>query len=175
MAGRRSELAFFGNHAVEYQEGLDSLPDAIYDLEEMSWRDLETREVVHYEDCLSWDRRQRESLRKSLAGTDDSVRKRSIEQSLDPRFRVEPVEGGLLFSIEGLPDRVLSTQTFQEGQQVKLFSFDKLNAYRKAMENHGLLPSFQLAIDRELAARSMVPNEMEVTLKTPGGEVKIST
>jgi hypothetical protein len=168
----RATIYLVGQHAVEFAEG-KSEPEAVYDLREMSWRDLSSRRTVRLTDCEVWAKATVERTKTSLAKTADPKLRRFVEAQLDPQFKVREGDGKLTLANDVFKFEIRSKQSVTEKQRDLFFRYDTLNAYRKAMLERKLAPFPQLAVGKELAARDMVPNEMTLTVTTSDEPVRL--
>ena len=164
---------FIGRYAVEFVHGSDSKPEAIYDLEEMSWRDRSPLGTLRLADCQAWAKASAGRSRASIARTTDPELRRFIELMLDPQFKVTTEEDRVILINDVLMYEIHSTQTLSKANRDRFFSYDTLNAYRKAMVERKLPPTPQLEIDKEMAARKLVPSEIICTITTPNGKLRL--
>jgi len=166
-------IYFFGKHAVEFADGVDSKPVVIYDLGADSWREMSPARSVKLSDCEAWAKASAERSRASLTKVKDADLRRFLEGMLDPKFVVTAEKGRLQMVSDVLRYDVRSKQSPPKAQRDLLYAYDRLNAYRKAMQERKFPPFAQLAVTKELSAREMWPSAMTMEVSPPKGKVRL--
>jgi hypothetical protein len=156
-----SATIYFVEHfALEFADGFAAEPTVTYDLRKMTWRDSSTLTTVNLSECEAWAKANAEKSKASLAKVSDPKTRQLAETMYEPSFKITAENGMLTLANDLLKYEIRSVQTIPEAQRNRLFAYDTLNAYRKAMVVQKLPPFPQLAVTKELKARGMVPNEM---------------
>jgi hypothetical protein len=166
-------IFFVGHYAVEFTGESESEPLVIYNLHDMSWRDIPQRRTVRISDCKAWAKASAERSRATLAKAPDPGFRRFVEAMLNPQFTAAMKNDKLTLTNDVVKYEIESTQNVSKARLAKFFAYDILNAYRKAMVDRKLPPFPQLAVDEELKARGMAPNEMNITITTPQAAVRL--
>jgi hypothetical protein len=165
---------FFSSHyAVEFDVENPDRPDVVYDLDAMSWYDFAPPRTIHLKECEAWAQASAERSRKSLAQITDDGLKRFVERTLEPQLEVVQEKDAVTFKNDVFKYRVSAPLTLDATQRKRFFSYDRLNAYRKAMLERKLAPFAQLAVDKELESRGFAPGNIEFTIETPQGAVQV--
>ncbi len=167
-----SQIYFQSHYAVEFNPEDPSQPDVIFDLKDKSWRDFDPSQQVSWEECQSWTDSTTEATRKQLAASDNPEGSDMIKHTLDPDFQVSTEGETVVISNPILTYRVSEPMPLDELQQQRFITYDRLNAYRKAMLGKKLPPFPQLAVDDVLEERKIAPGRIEFRIIIPGGEVK---
>jgi len=170
------EVTYFWNDHVIFVPGETTEVSAIVDLAAMSWYVTELDQTILLSDCEDWAKASAEMSEDSLSKSTDETLKRCVESLLHPDFEVDLTESGaLVLTNDFLVYRISSSQSIPEHALDKFFSFDRLNACVKALLDRTFPPFAQLAASEALAAHSMFPNQIELTLKTPQGDQVVKT
>lgn len=165
---------FYDRFAVELDPDDHEKVVAVYDLDALSWRDNRLGRTVTIEECESWASASAARSRRSLSQAGDANLQRFIELSLEPTFEVATEGDGIRLSNAILTYRVSNPLPLNARQCKRFFSYDRLNAYRKAMVERKLPPYPQLAVDDALEERGFAPGRIEVVVATPGGDIALT-
>lgn len=166
-------IYFVGDHAAQFLSESNAQPEAIFDLREMTWRDLDSSRTVHQSDRNAWLKASAKRAEASLANATVNNSRRFVETLLDPRFKITSNGNPLILTNDLFNYEIRSTQTISNSQRASLYSYETLNAYRMAMKERELPPVSELEIIKQLTMRNMIPSEMIVTALKPNGSPKM--
>ena len=160
--------------AVESMDGLASMPDAVYDLSAMAWREFSPPRTVRLADCEAWANESLKLSKASLAKMKDPVLKRLVQATLTPKFEIVDSADTLTFKNDALTFVFRSFRPVSKVQGDLVFAYDSLNAYRTAMDQLKLPPFPKLEVNQELARRGIIPGDMSMMIAGPEGLLKVS-
>jgi hypothetical protein len=169
-----SEVFFLGRHAVELDEGGQSA-DAIFDLDAMSWLEVEAGVTVELADAVSWAATTRKRAEADLAEMPAGHQQQFTARFLTPGFAIRDKEGGLLLNNEFMSFDIKGAPAATPEQTQRFLAYDRLSAYRKAMVLGQMPPFPQLAVNDAMAARSLLPREIKMLMAagTESGSARI--
>lgn len=160
----KTSLLFISRHAVELDA--ENAPSALFDLDNQTWREIDSKTLVKLEEAEQWARNSAEKTRASLDKVQDPEIRRFVESLLEPKFSIEEEGKTLTLKNEFLTYRIPDGEKLNETQSKAFFAYDKLNALRKAYNQRKLPPYPQLAVTKELESRSLLPKTIEFSMKT---------
>jgi hypothetical protein len=145
----------------------------IFDLQLMTWTDFSHKKSATLADCEAWAQASKERIAKSLETVTDTRLKRFVQDSIEPSLKSRVEDEVLILSNPSITYRFTKYLTVDSQRRKKFFTYDRLNAYHKSMTERKLPPFLQLAVDRELESRELIPQKFEAILKSPQGTFEV--
>jgi hypothetical protein len=131
-------------------------------------------QTIRWQDCEDWAKASVERTRKSLASSSDQTFNKFAELLLDPKFVVTSDAESVTLSNDVMTYRASQPMPLDAQQRKMFFTYDRLNAYRKALAERKVPPTPQIAVDDELDKREFAPGVIDFSLKTPNGTTAIT-
>ncbi len=173
MTGRNQRAIYFADgKAVEFVSGVQSRPSVVYDLVAGGWTEVDQGRYLKLGDVEALVRARADETRKRADEHPDPQVRRFAVAVLDPLFDVEDTEQGLRLTNELIFYEVRSQRGLEGRRATWYFMFETLDAYREALATRQA-PNPHLAVIEQLRQRGMFPNEMNVTMQTPSGGVRV--
>lgn len=168
----RTVAYFVDSHVVEITNTLEEA-EAIYDLDAMSWRLIDSTQSTTLSNCNAWAASSVVFYDAVLDEMPDGDQKRFIESYIHPDLAVESTEDGFTLEHEFTQYTVSLSQSYPAGQISRMVSWYKLNACRRAMDEQQFPPFVTLILADELESRQIFPGRMDVRVKTQTDEAEI--
>lgn len=175
------ESFFVGDRVVEFDDETKK-PTVMFDMQKKSWKEFESGKNVTIKDAEAWataslkrSSERIEQLKKERADLQAALR--LIEFTFDPKFDIQEKDDTLILDSEMMRYEIRNNKAVSDNIRSRIFAYDKLNAYRKAMVQRKLAPLVQLEVDRIMAEKDYFPAELSMTLTVvdeKGDENKIA-
>lgn len=164
------EIYFQGYRAVEF-EADGRAPLVVYHLARPMWQDRGTNLPVTIDEA---ERLAKEIARRSREALQQAAPQRALlESMMEPAFSVSEENGSLVVSNAVMRYTARGTTNVAPDVLDRVFQYDRLNAYRKAVTEQKAPPYPQLALDQELEARKLLPTNLSMVFSIPGRTIAL--
>ena len=120
--------------------------------------------VVTLATCEDWANTSLERTRDSLAAEPDGPEKDFALALFEPKFEVEMADGSLVIQNSFIRYEVTASPSLSAAQATRVYSYDRINSYRKAML--GQLPPFQqLEATRVMESKKITTSRRYSTIR----------
>ena len=127
------------------------------------------------EACRQWEKASLKKSEESLAVAQSDDFRSFFEALIKPDFKTaEHGNGDLVISNSRLKYEITPAEKITPSQLDAFLTYDRLNAFHKAMTEPGLPPTPQLAVDDILKKRSVFPKKTTATISSPRGDIKFT-
>jgi len=165
-----TQVYFIGDRAIEVNGGAT---DGVFDLSGMSWWH-ESAGDVPLAQCEAWAKASVARTQQSLAGEPDGPGKEFTKRLFEPEFSVTQVDENLVLENPYFRFEIAPTNALSGDRATRLYSYNRLNAYRKAMM--GQLPPFaELELNDQMNSRGIAPGTLTLRMTTAAGEMELKS